>query len=132
MLILRAHHLFCIQGYTGKGYSRNFVKSMDKVVNSLTPTALVKITEGADDICRECPHLLKDHLCNRENKVSLLDTSALETLKIKANSIYEYKKLLEALKNNATLKHFRETCATCSWFSYGYCERGIFKGGSPN
>ncbi|HBC96104.1 MAG TPA: DUF1284 domain-containing protein [Clostridium sp.] len=127
MLILRAHHIFCIQGYIGKGYSKDFVKNMDKVVNSLNPDALVKIVTEADDLCSKCPHMLKDHHCDSQAKISFLDASSLKTLTIKPNYIYKYRDLLDALNKNLTFKNFRETCAVCSWFSCGYCKNGLFK-----
>ncbi|MDD7224175.1 MAG: DUF1284 domain-containing protein, partial [Lachnospiraceae bacterium] len=33
MITLRPHHLLCTQGYSGKGYSDDFVENMDKIVD---------------------------------------------------------------------------------------------------
>ena len=57
---LRPHHLLCTQGYSGKGYSPEFVKNMDAVVRRLrteqkTPIELVFST---DDLCSCCPDML--------------------------------------------------------------------------
>lgn len=35
MMYLRPHHLLCTQGYSGKGYSEDFVAHMDQVVDYL-------------------------------------------------------------------------------------------------
>ena len=54
---LRPHHLLCTQGYSGKGYSENFVKNMDKVVSRLRTdkNAQVQIVFDTDCLCQECP-----------------------------------------------------------------------------
>lgn len=126
MLTLRAHHLICIQGYLGKGYSKAFVKNMDKVVGSLKDTTLIKVISKVDDICIACPHVLENDCCESEDKVSFFDTSVLEALKIKVNNVYSYGTLLDTIRKNLTLKNFKEICVTCTWFPYGYCEKGCF------
>lgn len=35
MIKLRPHHLLCTQGYSGKGYSREFVENMTEIVKSI-------------------------------------------------------------------------------------------------
>lgn len=35
MIKLRPHHLLCTQGYSGNGYSDNFVKNMDYITEML-------------------------------------------------------------------------------------------------
>ena len=66
-LILRAHHILCLKGFQGYGYSENFTRNMIKI-NDLrkSENTTVHITNSPDDICKECPNL-KDNLC--ENKI---------------------------------------------------------------
>ena len=69
-LILRGHHLLCLQGFQGYGYDENFVKNMAEINQSrkLDDTT-ISITNEADDICKACPNL-KNNLCenNAQNE----------------------------------------------------------------
>ena len=60
---LRPHHLLCTQGYSGKGYSSEFVKSMNKVVSQLRgkEPVEIEIVFGTDDLCKSCPHKVRDN-----------------------------------------------------------------------
>ena len=62
---IRAHHLFCMTLYEGKGYSRAFVSNMDRITEKIRSGEAVslQILAEADCLCRSCPHLAKDHVC---------------------------------------------------------------------
>ena len=61
MLKLRPHHINCIYFYRGLGYSNEFVKNMDKIVNELKSNDDIKIkfVKSCDDICECCPNKLQ-------------------------------------------------------------------------
>lgn len=126
MLVLRAHHLLCIQGYEGNGYSFEFTKNMDKVVNTLSDNTYIKIVTAVDDICIKCPHKLNGDTCKSQEKVFELDFKVLNELNLIANRIYLYKDVLNSIKENLSYKKFQEICGSCQWFIYGYCKNGIF------
>lgn len=67
VLLLRPHHLLCIQNYRGHGYSTGFHEKMSAVISTLKSSngAAVKLIEGADDLCIACPHL-RDGSCESE------------------------------------------------------------------
>jgi hypothetical protein len=127
MLVLRVHHLLCIQGYEGKGYSLQFTENMDKVVNELRDNMCIKIVTRTDDICALCPYNLGNGLCKNEEKVFFFDSKILNELKLIEDRIYLYKDILNNIKENLTYEKFKKICGSCEWFSYGYCKRGCFK-----
>ncbi|SHK53242.1 DUF1284 domain-containing protein [Tepidibacter formicigenes] len=128
-LILRAHHLLCIQGYQGKGYSNEFINNMNKIVNILKNNldTKIKIISKTDFICSKCPSNIGNGLCKSETKVHSLDSKTLEILDLKKNQIYVYKEILSIIKKNLTLEKFQYICKNCEWFKYGYCEKGLFE-----
>lgn len=126
MLVLRAHHLLCIQGYEGNGYSSKFTKNMDRVVNTLSDNTYIKIVTVVDDICEKCPHKLKNDTCKSQEKVFEFDIKVLNELKLISNRTYLYKDILNSIRENLSYEKFQEICGSCQWFHYGYCKSGIF------
>ena len=127
MLVLRAHHLLCIQGYEGKGYSLHFTENMDKVVNKLKHDMYIKVIARIDDICVACPHNLKNGFCKNEKKVFMFDSKVLNELNLIEGRTYLYKDILKNIKENLTYEKFVLICKSCGWFSYGYCFRELNK-----
>ena len=121
MLVLRAHHLLCIQGYKGKGYSLHFTDNMNKIVNELKDDMTIKVVTRTDDICAACPHNLINGFCQSEEKVFVFDSKVLNELKLKEGRTYLYKDILNNIKENLTHRKFVNICKNCEWFSYGYC-----------
>ena len=121
MLILRAHHLLCIQGYKGNGYSLSFTDNMDKVVNELKEDTCVRVITKMDDICVACPHNLKNGFCESQEKVISFDYKVLAQLKLIEGKTYLYKDILNNIKENLTFEMVLKICGSCDWFRYGYC-----------
>ena len=57
VMVMRPHHLLCTQGYSGKGYSPEFVRNMDSWVEKLRNREgfRVRITFSTDSLCSCCP-----------------------------------------------------------------------------
>ena len=67
-LILRGHHLLCLQGFQGYGYDEDFVENMTKINRERkSENTTISLTNTPDDICRACPNL-KNNLC--QDKIS--------------------------------------------------------------
>ena len=68
---LRPHHLLCTQGYSGKGYSDEFVKNMNQVTEKLrgSEPVTVHLTCSTDVLCADCPNMLGTDLCSTNEKV---------------------------------------------------------------
>ena len=86
MIRLRPHHLLCIRGFRGKGYSEAFVRNMREVIGRLNEDAgqTVEMVSGADDICRCCPHLTDEGICDQNEKVSAYDRRTSEVFDLYA------------------------------------------------
>ena len=116
-LILRGHHLLCLQGFQGYGYNEDFVRNMTEInrIRKLNDTT-VTITNEADDICKACPNL-KDGLCesrkHNDNIVSMDDEvlSKLDPTK-EYNSLDLFKEV-ETIFNSK--KSVSKICSKCMW-----------------
>lgn len=53
---LRPHHGLCLRFFEGYGYSDDFNKNMAAVLNHLEADSPVRIAEGHDSICKNCPN----------------------------------------------------------------------------
>lgn len=127
MLTLRAHHLLCIQGYRGYGYSKDFTKNMGKIVYTLKkdPSTQVKIIAKTDILCSCCPHNIDDKSCEHQYKVDHLDKKVLDLFQIEKNKVYYYRDLLDIIRKKITYESFKNICSICQWFNYGYCKEGL-------
>lgn len=116
-LILRAHHLLCLKGFQGYGYSENFTKNMIKV-NELRKSnnTTIQITNFPDDICKECPNL-KDNLCEnriQNEKIVQMDNEILK--KIEENKEYDSVELFEKIDSIFnTEESVSKICFDCIW-----------------
>ena len=77
---LRPHHLLCTQGYSGKGYSDEFVKNMNQVTEKLrgSEPVTVHLTCSTDVLCADCPNMLGTDLCSTNEKVKRYDRKVME------------------------------------------------------
>lgn len=141
--VIRAHHIFCIQGFRGKGYSKEFVSNMTTIVDYLNKNkdVRVKLLNSSDHICLGCPNNVGQSemrkfevgqtyedrgFCENESQIVELDNMVLETLGVKADSDYLYSELLNKIKENLTRERFKYICGDCKWYSLGYCSESLF------
>lgn len=117
-LILRGHHILCLQGFQGYGYDESFVENMDKI-NSLRKqnNTKIKVIAEADDICKECPNL-KNNICEnieKNNEIISMDEKVISKLPNKSefDSIF----LFNYIKNSfSTPESLNDICENCSWW----------------
>lgn len=128
---LRAHHIFCIQGFRGKGYNEKFVSNMTSIVEQLNskPNCKIRILNQTDCICDRCPQKIdveeKAFACESEAKVMRLDSEVINVLQLEVDGVYEYSELKKRISENLTSKSFARICSTCQWYSLGYCREGL-------
>ena len=115
-IILRPHHLLCIQNYIGKGYSDEFVKNMDIVVDSLKEdkSQIIRLIEGNDHICNHCPNNIGYDKCESNEKVVNMDEKVLKYLEIEAGE-YKYDYLLALLGEKLNNEVKKDICGDCEW-----------------
>lgn len=115
---LRGHHLLCLQGFQGYGYSEEFVENMTKI-NDLrkVDSTIIRLTDSPDDICKACPNL-KNNLCKdkktNENIVSM-DNEVLSKLNNEEyNSIELFNEINKIFNNKESIS---KICKDCGWYN---------------
>jgi uncharacterized protein len=117
---IRAHHLLCMQGFQGYGYSREFKHNLSEIVNYLKkhPYHKLKVVAKADIICKSCPHQ-EDGCCNRyvhSTSIRDIDLQVLNKLDIREGQIESFQNLLSKVKEVLnTVEDAEEICGGCSW-----------------
>lgn len=116
-LILRGHHLLCLQGFQGYGYDEDFVKNMTEI-NQIRKSgeATISITNEADDICKACPNL-KNNLCKDEIQNARIISMDNEVLsKLNPSKEYDSIDLFEKVQKLFNSKeNVNMICSKCMW-----------------
>ena len=116
-LILRGHHLLCLQGFQGYGYDKDFVENMTEInkIRKLANTT-VSLTDSPDDICKACPNL-KEGLCENQRQNENIKSMDIEVLS-KLDPTKEYN-ALNLFKEVETIFNSKESlskiCSKCMW-----------------
>lgn len=116
---IRAHHLLCIQGFQGLGYSEEFTINLARITEKIrnSPSFFIKVITGADSICKHCPHLQED-LCNMGTEsgegIRAMDVSVLEELDIESGSLI-LSSQITVLTDNMSPKAVNAICGNCGW-----------------
>ncbi len=128
-ICIRAHHLLCIQGFQGKGYSADFVNNMNQIIyflneglNNGTPKK-IKVINQDDVICTHCPHLEKTHLekniCSQfpesEKKIKEMDDLTICLLGLECDKEYDYEYILGKINKIISFFQIKNICGHCSW-----------------
>lgn len=126
MIRLRPHHLLCTQGYSGKGYSTEFVQNMSAIVHSLrnVPGTRIRLVFGSDSLCAHCPHHTADDLCETQEKVSRFDRKTVEYFDLHEGE-YVYQDLIRAIDTQMTSVMLEDICRGCAWYPVSACKKNI-------
>ena len=125
MYSLRGHHLFCLLGYRGMGYSEEYVKNMTRLHQTLreNPKSLIKLVKGPDQLCEKYPNSGTYH-CQDEN-IYERDAVILEKMGLTIGQILNWEDIESRIKKFVVPSDIQVICETCSWRSYGVCQEGI-------
>ena len=115
-LILRGHHLLCLKGFQGYGYSEEFTKNMISVNDKrkLKETT-VKLTNSSDDSCKSCPNL-KNNICENEDqneRIISMDNEVLNHLEKREYNSVELFEKIDTIFN--TKESISKVCSKCVW-----------------
>ena len=116
-LVLRGHHLLCLQGFQGYGYDEAFVENMSEInrLRKLEDTA-ISLTDTADDICKACPNL-KGGLCENQKQdetIKSMDEKVLSKLDhTKEHNALNLFKEVEKIFNSK--ESVSKICSKCMW-----------------
>jgi hypothetical protein len=125
MYKIRGHHLFCLVGFRGMGYSKEFAENMKRIHQELrkNPKTLIHIIECIDQICEKYPNCGKYH-CQDEN-IYIRDKQILEKLGIQIGQTLTWEEIESRIQKFATPEDIDILCESCTWRSYGVCKAGI-------
>ena len=122
MIKLRPHHLLCTQGYSGKGYSREFVENMTEIVKSIKNEKVqVQLIFSEDDICSKCPNLSENNIC-KSDTVNIIDNKVIKYFELE-EKIYEYESLIRYIKSHITKEIMDDICGNREWYSISKCKK---------
>ncbi|HEY3376337.1 MAG TPA: DUF1284 domain-containing protein [Armatimonadota bacterium] len=123
---LRGHHLLCVFGFRGYGYSAEFVREMARIVLALrAPGTRVEIVAGVDDICCACPKRASGACARPE---SPRDRAVLAVLALPVGHVAAAATLFRSIARRVSGQQLTELCASCSWYDLGYCAEGLTSG----
>ena len=124
-IVLRPHHLLCVQGFRGLGYSPQFVATMQRVVDALQDNAvLVRVEVSPDVICQNCPYLTDSQVCSRGTPADR-DQAVLSALAVHAGVEKSWWEWLKLIAIHLIPECFRTLCSDCQWYQLGYCMEEI-------
>lgn len=130
---LRGHHLLCVHGFQGMGYSPEFVDRMKEIVEDIRNEEKdfsIKVVVDLDETCSYCPHNGGDKCMasiGSDQHVKSMDRRVLEHLEIKENSSYKKSELVKMTSEKVKPNDLDHLCKNCSWLPHGVCKKGIEK-----
>lgn len=132
MLKLRGHHLLCLNGFRGKGYSRMFVENMQAVHDLVTtkPHTVIQIVDTPDDICRACLHSGVEGCTSSsesaESRIAQKDRVVIDAISLSPGDTTAVGDAL-ALVRERFAGRLGEICSSCQWYALGWCEEGLVR-----
>ena len=117
---IRAHHLLCIQGFQGYGYSKDFETHMQRIIIFLNtnPSTKIQIITKTDELCSHCPYNYKNsYNMDKYSHIIMkkLDKLVIKKFLLKENQIYTIEDALKLVNNNINQSKLMEICGNCSW-----------------
>jgi hypothetical protein len=117
---IRAHHLCCIQGFQGYGYSPAFVSNMRTIISDIkaAPSRPIKLVSECDAICFSCPSKME---CSTQksvhsHRIKNMDLAVLEKLNIEEGTVIEANEAFRLVNSKLnTASDIEEVCETCKW-----------------
>lgn len=128
-MLIRGHHLLCIQGFRGLGYNDEFVSKMKMVTGTLAGNhdQIIQVVAEPDIICQACPHNKEgcQKNCSQDDHISLRDKKILARLGLAEYDRKTYGEILNLIKERIPVQDLATLCHSCPWISLGYCSQGI-------
>ncbi|MHB9112032.1 MAG: DUF1284 domain-containing protein [Thermoleophilia bacterium] len=124
---LRAHHLLCIHGFRGQGYSPLFVANMARLVHRLenSPETSIQVVNGADDVCSACPHMDEGKCIRPDQRVDELDQRVRAQLGFDKGYSASWSSILDIIRDRIDPFRLEVVCDGCRWLDLDYCTNGL-------
>ncbi len=115
---IRAHHLLCIQGFQGLGYSKEFVENMNNVIEFLksSPDQKIQITADCDVLCAYCPHNIQGKCVQSSDSnknVMQMDFDVLKTIDLDLDTTIKAIDAFQHVKKNINSVNIYKICRSC-------------------
>lgn len=126
---LRIHHLMCVHGFEGKGYSPAFVQNFWKVKERLGDDEVIAeaiLGTSREDICAPCPNNAGS-TCVDEERILKLDNAYAKTLDVKPGDKLSWKDVKKLIAKKVTDDDFEKNCEPCGWKRFGVCKAALKK-----
>lgn len=130
-LVLRGHHLLCVHGFRGMGYSSEFVEKMSGIVEQIRDEQAdfpITVVAALDDTCSVCPNKGKTS-CEAgpgsNEHVMTMDQKVIHQLELIDGASYNKSFLVRLTAEKVKPDDLDYICKGCSWLSYGVCKEGI-------
>ena len=132
-MMLRAHHLICLLGFRGLGYSPEFLQDMTRIVFKLLsyPETMIEVVYGPDDICTPCP-FLRNGGCYEEGPhseeiIKRRDSAVMMKLGLVPGGKVTWAAVEREIRLSISPKDLEQMCRDCKWLPLGYCVAGLEK-----
>lgn len=122
---LRGHHLLCLLGFRGKGYSADFCVNMTQIYEKLRqePNTHIQLIIGPDDVCAAFP---TDQLSHCENRrVYTQDEEIARLIGIRIGESWTWSSVCKAVAARVQPSDIATLCHDCQWQPYGLCREGV-------
>jgi len=124
LLTIRAHHLLCVLGFRGYGYSEDFIEHLTKISKEVKKkSTVIKIISQKDDVCKYCPNSATK--CKEDIEPKSIDELVLSKLKIESGSILKSGAIYTKLRKNIDVSDLDIICFSCPWLKKGWCKQGL-------
>lgn len=131
MVSLRGHHLLCLLGFRGLGYSQEFVDGLSRIALHLRsfPQTRIQVIDQPDDICSACPFLGEEG-CQEKGPQSEeiargRDEAVMRRLDLKVGEELDWVEAKGRVRSTMSPADLDEICQDCQWLPYGYCKEGL-------
>jgi len=128
---LRGHHLLCVHGFQGMGYSPSFIAKMQEIVEQVRDPECdiwLEVTIGFDEACSACPHR-GEAKCEADEdsdlSVKRMDANVIRHLELEPEGTYRKEWLVRRTARMVEPDDLDTLCADCSWLAEGVCKEGI-------
>ncbi|MGN0470162.1 MAG: DUF1284 domain-containing protein [Acutalibacteraceae bacterium] len=100
----------------GKGYSKDFIRSMSRIIDILnTENPVLVLTDGCDIICTDCPNNINGR-CKNHAKVNTIDKNCLAGYGLDFGTEIRWNDLKKLAYDKIILpEKLPKVCKDCSW-----------------
>ena len=134
---IRGHHLLCMLGFRGLGYSDEFVSNMRRIVDRVMgdPDTVLELIAGCDAICEACPHQVGGYCVkssDSKGKIGTSDAAILAHIGLAPGTRVTAREAYKAVASTISPEDIGALfCVRCGWRELGYCAEGLAKLTSP-